>query len=880
MATEMEFVNYKEFVECLSETKNDGDLVVNDSSNGPGKINTSVIFNNFAKRKFLETQPFGVGDECVKDGVLYRAIYPHSGAWDASHFVSSESSDLSDFQLAKTIPLIGANLTTQIKYIFLSQVVSKIRVKATPNPWPTDTIGGTNPSILIISALKVDGTLVPLRNYSIASTIPEYFDLTIPENTKGLSVFFRANANERVEVSIQDYYNISVSEEFAEVKTSVSNLESEVWDLQNNVTQNGFANLELVGKNIAPIEKEIVVKGLTYIEVIPTPNPWPTDTIGRQNPTILAIYAVKSDNTQTTLATYTIGSTIPEKMFFVLPEGTEKLKFFFRANLNSVVTFNVVPVASKPVGEVESIGLTFVGNGATAITRYYPVSKFVDKVAIDINPSNWGTYPGGTNPTMFKLDAVDKDDNVLLTFYNWPRDTGTQKGPFYHGIAVLPKETTHIKAFFRGALGVEVDCVIHADSSYLPFSNEDRERVMQNAWRRNTRIAQCLVVGDPHNQKAGMVSAFLASKLANAIDFAICVGDICSDHPTASGAYENYPELMKSFIPVLPVVGNHDAGSSYYVGSYLPVEKVVENVMGPAIEKGFIPSNTRGYYYKDFATYKLRVIVVNQYEVGGDYGTGSKWERVAYDSTAPDIAFSTSYSQNDVVNIPGWTDYSYKATENVTTPASAPASWSADIPCWHTRRPDAALFGQTQAQWIADTLLSTPANYGVVIAMHTWFSRDAVADETCKFTTKGASTSGASLYGETDFISDIVEAFKNGENYSETVSYNTLSPYNVACNFANKNAGVKFMGFIGGHFHSDIVFKHATKSWLKAVHVCASGSNSNGDIRLIDTGMGYWQHNFTLVGFDVANNALNLIKIGSKLTDDGYIRDCERIVNT
>ena len=884
MATGMEFVTYKEFVEGLSEASefaSSDKSVVSNSTDGPRKmpkttaeklIAQSTLAGNIAKA-FLSGD-YVVGNTVVKDGALYRCIYPHSGAWDASHFVAIDSSDYEEMEIARRFIFTGNNLASQIKYVFLSRPVSKIKVYASPNPWDTSSVGGSNPTIFQMEALKEDGSLANLFAYYINQSVPETIEKDVPDGTVAIRCFFRASVGVNVSVSIE-------SLDFTALPAEVELLNSNVEIINTDVALRGSVDALIEGKGMTVVEKFLYVKGLQYVEVSPNPNSWSVDSISSGTTNVLILYAVDSSGTSTTLFQYakTQISSIPSRIFCVLPSGTERLRIFFRADSGTSVNFNVAAVASKPLGEVESVGFDLVGANATSVTRYIPLSRFLDKISIDVIPANWGTYSAGTNPTMFQLDVEDASGSRLVNIYTWTRDSSVVKGPYYHNQVILPSGAARIKVFFRGGAGQVVSCVVHASSGYIPFSQEDKVRVMSNAYRRNTRIAQCVVVGDPHDQKDGLHSAFLASKLDIAIDFVLCVGDICNDHPTETGAYSNYGELMRSVIPVLPVIGNHDTGSSYYVGNFLPVEKVVENVMGPAIGKGFIPSNTRGYYHKDFDSRKLRVIVVNQYEVGGDYGTGSKWEQVTYDSSKPDIAFSTAYSQDDIVNIPGWTDYSYKATENVTTPASAPSSWSADIPCWHNRRPDAALFGQTQAQWIADTLLSTPANYGVVIATHTWFSRNAVADETKKFTTRGASTSGAALYGESDFLSDIVDAFKNGSNYSETVNYNTIDPYTVTCNFTNKNTGVKFLGFVGGHFHSDIVFKHSTKEWIKAIHVCAAGSNSNCDIRLLDTGSGFWYYNFTMIGFDVGNNAMNLIKIGNKLTDDGYIRDCERIEN-
>lgn len=77
----------------LSGTVTDGYLAVG-NANGPGKMNTSVIFNNFAG-KFVqnETNAFA-GKFYIYEGELYRAKENYNGTWNSSKF---EKKTLSEY---------------------------------------------------------------------------------------------------------------------------------------------------------------------------------------------------------------------------------------------------------------------------------------------------------------------------------------------------------------------------------------------------------------------------------------------------------------------------------------------------------------------------------------------------------------------------------------------------------------------------------------------------------------------------------------------------------------------------------------------------------------------------------------------------------------
>lgn len=79
-------------IKDLSRAETDGYLAVDNALNGTGKMNTSVIFNNFAE-KFVPNETSAIADELYTyEGVLYKAKVNYSGDWDATKFEQISSS--------------------------------------------------------------------------------------------------------------------------------------------------------------------------------------------------------------------------------------------------------------------------------------------------------------------------------------------------------------------------------------------------------------------------------------------------------------------------------------------------------------------------------------------------------------------------------------------------------------------------------------------------------------------------------------------------------------------------------------------------------------------------------------------------------------------
>lgn len=86
-------------IKDLSRTETDGYLAVDNATNGTGKMNTSVIFNNFAGEFVPNSTNAVAGELYIYKGVLYKAKEDYNGDWDSSKFeVKSVSTLLRESQ--------------------------------------------------------------------------------------------------------------------------------------------------------------------------------------------------------------------------------------------------------------------------------------------------------------------------------------------------------------------------------------------------------------------------------------------------------------------------------------------------------------------------------------------------------------------------------------------------------------------------------------------------------------------------------------------------------------------------------------------------------------------------------------------------------------
>ncbi|MBR4967714.1 MAG: metallophosphoesterase [Bacteroidaceae bacterium] len=443
--------------------------------------------------------------------------------------------------------------------------------------------------------------------------------------------------------------------------------------------------------------------------------------------------------------------------------------------------------------------------------------------------------------------------------------------------------------------------------------NLDKEPALVNACRlyatsSSSKDMQVLVLSDSHADAIAENNAVGASNGFKTIDCIFHCGDFIESYFKKNEA-DNYNKRMSMCAkPYFTVIGNHDVGNSYSIGACCNHNEAYEQIIQPMVTAGTLIEGEytvgKPYYYHDFNNYKIRLIVPYDYDSSLDLDE-TYWKAIEYDSTLPTLALSTQYKVGDCVNALmknglTYTEHSFECVQDVKTPSEIYDN-NLRLPSYKSMR-GVRVIRQEQAQWFLDTLCNTPKDYSVVVLVHNPFSMNVSTVSDAKFCQKGNHIAGAIATNNmvTDFIANAIEAFNNGSNYTEKVVFNGSSiflntqtdgdgnaySYEVSKDFSAKQSGAKFLCYIGGHTHMDIIWKHNTyNQYQVSVATCNMSyaqcyksdikRNSLGGNRTTDGDVS--RDSFTAVSFDNDNSAVRLVKIGGTVTMDMELRDFEKL---
>lgn len=408
---------------------------------------------------------------------------------------------------------------------------------------------------------------------------------------------------------------------------------------------------------------------------------------------------------------------------------------------------------------------------------------------------------------------------------------------------------------------------------------------------------QILIITDSHGQGLVEKNAVAMTNNFPTIDAMIHCGDIVGGHYVEAQAIAYNERMYNCEKPFFTVVGNHDVGNTRYVAACSNHLQTYNSFIKPMVTKGILKEGEyeegKSYWYHDDEIYKIRLIGLYEYDspmdIDSDY-----WEPISYDSSLPLIKHNnTTYNVGDEINAVVWgygnsytnyTEFSFRCKKQCTISGTTFHNALSYLPLYRIPR-GTRVIRQEQAQWFLDTLASTPADYTVIVALHNPFSDDAVTIES-KFTqvkgVKGSAYSQNSM--KTDFIANAVNAFVNGEVYSEKIvmkneaSYlnNILNDdgenyyaYSVFKDFTTKNTGVRFAFFIGGHIHFDLVWKHPNGLY-QVSPICSTTEKANSRNNDVARPTNYDDISTDcLTVVSVAKNRMALVKLGCDTTING-----------
>ena len=361
--------------------------------------------------------------------------------------------------------------------------------------------------------------------------------------------------------------------------------------------------------------------------------------------------------------------------------------------------------------------------------------------------------------------------------------------------------------------------------------NKDVEDIVFSAAKYNTGSNNtvkknfCLLVGgDPHGEKTMVENMVQYLNNISCIDAAVVLGDIVRLDFTNDATFYT-DAISEAEKPFLTVIGNHDVGlvnypeNSYENVSELYAKFIAPNIQYAQLQSGeHISGNT--YYYKDFNTYSIRMIVLNQYEYPSD-------------------------KDGDAYVYP---------------------------------RGGSSLYSQQQINWLIATLQNTPADYGVIICCHSSVSGGGNWSRiTSPFTSKMKQTDisqGSFVQGR--IIEDIVNAFILGTSISQTYTLSTTTAtfqsLTAIGDFTSRGVG-KFICYLGGHFHRSIITESSQYTGQKRYNCDTMGLNDYTSYLADLPRQAGTKSEDSLVIFvyNPTLDAINLVKIGAHVTQ--YMED-------
>ena len=389
------------------------------------------------------------------------------------------------------------------------------------------------------------------------------------------------------------------------------------------------------------------------------------------------------------------------------------------------------------------------------------------------------------------------------------------------------------------------------------------------------------------------------------LDAAIVTGDLNQTWDFDMG-WEMLMDYAKEHleIPIIPVIGNHDASGDKVSGHNAlasgSVDWLGENYITPYIDEDCVQGEKDGvkqaYFYRDFAAPKIRVISINDYDM-------PRWAEFSYfTSPSQNDDLSTAITATNGMSLTTGNIYTYrglyfKVTQTVsfgcarTFPRTNWYGGQYVFPFSHT-----GIWGryisQAQADFLVDALSSVPSGYNVIIASHLLLDNtrgNVPAD--AKWNCRNANSNMGIAYCQSGYVlQDILSAYMNkttltrsytpqtenalagsGTSLASDWRYPTIS---VNADFSSAQGSVICQ--LAGHLHEDVAIwsgrmTDANLLLLGAPSNCYHAWLENESNATWQCGDIYKGKNkpdiFNIISFDTEDKTIQLLRVGADMTD-------------
>lgn len=577
---------------------------------------------------------------------------------------------------------------------------------------------------------------------------------------------------------------------------------------------------------------------------------------------------------------------IPSVIKFKTHENAVSIKYSFRGSSGVAVNAFQKIAIPEDIPDVPHLDeeIDVAGANLTAVIKFFrcfPSCWY----GIEVLNTSWELSSNSSEYTKLSISTFN-GGTLISDKFIYMNKSGAIPSTFKFK---TEENATQIRIYFRGKSGSSNKFIVRV----LPISKIDETPHDVISAKMISNDVKGLLVAlnpDTHGDVTTM-DVYREYIQDNGCDVVLGLGDHCASHFDPADLSAFFALYAKTEKPVYAIVGNHDVGNSVYVG-YAPTRSVLYNALiKPSVDAGYLVNgeytSNKMYYYHDFSDEKVRLICVDDYDQPFDF-EDTYWEAVAYDYSNPDVQLGHAYVAGDIVNCVGVNGYvydgfSFKAKSSFTTESSYEGTHLPKFKL-HT---GGVMISAAQAQWLLDTMCSTPADFTIYVVTHQCFSQNCTNDASFKFASKVASTPQDYAWGNymaTDFIANAINAFMNGSNYSEDVAFSGSAEYlnvdgkaySVSKDFSAKNSGVKFGCCLSGHTHNDLVFRHNTYTSIISVNpICILFSavyRGSSDV--------YRTKQFPLASTLVSLGSPDFVKLirgGVSMTMEMYRRDFEKI---
>lgn len=426
--------------------------------------------------------------------------------------------------------------------------------------------------------------------------------------------------------------------------------------------------------------------------------------------------------------------------------------------------------------------------------------------------------------------------------------------------------------------------------------------LLQSACRYNNGKKDFLmcIIADSHFEEQAVQNAVALTNKIDVIDAIIHCGDITASYFNKTQILNFYNDYKHCEKPWLVVIGNHDVGNTMYLQYSATHEEIFQYYIKPMIDGGILNNGEyqegKPYYFHDFTDRKIRVIVPYEYDNPLDVADNEYWDSIDYDGSLPQLVPGKTYSVGDKVNSGGYKDNSFVCKKEVVT-INNQYDNNYTIPYYKSGRA-ARVIRKEQAEWLVNTLKSTPDGYGIIIATHNPAMLNSTNQIGLNFAVntahKGVTQGQYAM--ETDLISEIVNAFTKKTQLSLKVVMKSANWNKADASYMNilGDTGEKyayqieadfshiqncyFACYVGGHSHKDLVFKHNTYESQYGINpVCAKTDSANrAEADIVNTNVDSLNYD-ALTCISVAKGRIALSRLGNQMSVNGKHRDIEII---